>query len=113
MLSPTGQVEQLPVTDSIFNIGVPGLVVVTSNVITYSNTHMSVFAVSNQIVITINGGVANDLLYIRGTPGTSEVRFEKGSGNIFGGGNRKIKDFDQVLVLLNLGGSWVEVSWSG
>jgi hypothetical protein len=114
VLSPVGQVEQLPPGDNLpFNIGDPGQVVVVTTTIAYSQTHMAVYAWTNKQVWTITGGSPNDLLYIRGAYGTKKVEFEKGKGNIYGGGKRKIDDFDQILVLLNVNGSWVEVSWQG
>lgn len=114
VLGTSGQEEQLPVGDYIpANIGSPNIVFVTSNAVNYIETHMVVDATSNQKVRTINGGSANDLLYIRGTLNMNKVEFEpdKPGGNISSKKKRKIENPNQVLVLLNLGNTWTEVSW--
>ena len=111
-----GQVARLPDGDSI-ETGQPNLsnsqtILVTSTLINIDSYHIQLDANSNQTLRTINGAATNDLIYIRGLVGMSRVTVKTG-GNIAVKKNRKIESPFDVLVLLNIGGAWTEVSWNG
>lgn len=114
----TSQIEQLPSSDFVYlgklNIGPSQLIIVTTSVISVSKSHYELNSSSVTNVDTINGGDTNDLLYLRGTIGTSMIKVRKGRDNILGGADRKITGPFDVLVLLKIdGNNWTEVSWSG
>jgi hypothetical protein len=93
-------------------LGDSELILVTSTLINIDSYHIQLDADTNQTLHTINGGAENDVIYIRGVTGMAKVTVTA-SGNVAVKANRKIESPFDVLVLLNLGGAWTEVSWNG
>ena len=118
VLSTQGQVEQLPDGDFLnvgkLNVGSPEQIVVSTNTIVVSKSYVEAFSFSNIVLDQIDGGEAFDFLFIRGQIGTSRIRVQKNTGNIFGGNKRDIDGPDKIIMLLNTdGNNWIEVSWQG
>lgn len=111
------QIERLPSGDFVqlgkLNIGPPDLIDVIGPTITVSSSHAEVTSLINTTVTTINGGETSDILFIHGQSiMTEKVDFDLG-GNLILPKKRTVKGPQHILTLLNEGGLWYEVSWSG
>ena len=111
------QIERLPAGDFVqlgkLNIGPPNLIDVVGPAITVSSSHAEVTSPVNTTVLTINGGEPSDILYIHGQSIlTKKINFDLG-GNLILPKKRTVEGPQHILALLNEGGFWYEVSWSG
>lgn len=118
LFQTAGQVEELPATDhtdlgGILNLG-PSFSVTAATTITFEKTN-TIFLNpgGTQNVDQINGGNDGDVLVLRKFAAAGAVRVRTDEGNLVLFKDRKIILGSDVLTLLNIGGTWVEISWSG
>ena len=120
VLSTDGQVEQLPVGDSIsigptLNVGGQVSVTAANSIPFLASSMIFNFPLGNGItnVRNILGGNAGDLLILVKTDAARNVRIRKNQGNIRGGFNRTLNNEDDSIMLMNIGGTeWLEINWN-
>lgn len=61
---------------------------------------------------TVNGGVSGDILVLRANNSTRTVVCKDGGGNLLLGGDFPLDHLQDTIMLLKVGGSWVELSRS-